>query len=89
MIFIYPAFVGMSVAVAQLARQRGYSGLWWFIIATILPIISIFLVFMLKKKTRTKHRPEPEWARQRLPNDKVLYTAGEVGAVDKGDKVTG
>ncbi len=83
MIFIYPAFIGMSVAVAQLARQRGYSGLWWFIIATILPIISIFLVFMLKKKVKAKQRPEPEWARQRLPDDKVLYKAGEADVVDK------
>ncbi len=81
MIFIYPAFIGMSVAVAQLARQRGYSGLWWFIIATILPIISIFLVFMLKKKVRTKQRTEPDWAKQHLPNDKVLYSANKVDNV--------
>jgi cytochrome bd-type quinol oxidase subunit 2 len=77
MIFVYPAFIGMSVAVAQLARQRGYSGLWWFIIATLLPIISIFLVFMLKKKERRKSRPEPNWAKQKLPNDRVIYSSGE------------
>jgi hypothetical protein len=74
MIFIYPVFIGMSLAIAQLARQRGYSARWWFLIATVLPVISIFMVFMLKKKTRTKVNIEPEWAKQRLPNDKILYT---------------
>jgi hypothetical protein len=72
MLLIYPAFLGMSVAVAELARQRGYSGRWWFLISTLLPIISIFILFMLKKKER-KPRKTPKWAEQRPVNDRVLY----------------
>jgi hypothetical protein len=74
MILIYPVFIGMSLAIAQVARQRGYSARWWFLIATILPVISIFMVFMLKKKERTRVNIEPEWAKQQMPHDKVLYS---------------
>lgn len=74
MILIYPVFIGMSLAIAQVARHRGYSARWWFLIATLLPVISIFLVFMLKKKVRTRVNTEPKWAKQQMPNDKVLYS---------------
>lgn len=77
MILIYPVFLGMSLAIAQVARQRGYSARWWFLIATVLPVISIFMVFMLKKKERTRVNVEPQWAKQQMPNDKVLYNRSE------------
>jgi hypothetical protein len=73
MLLIYPVFLGMSVAVAELARQRGYSGRWWFLISTLLPIVSIFILFMLKKKER-KPSKTPKWAEQQPTNDKVLFT---------------
>jgi hypothetical protein len=67
----------MSLAIAQLASQRGHSARWWFLIATLLPVISILMVFMLKKKVRTKINIEPDWAKQHIPSDKVLYSKQE------------
>jgi heme/copper-type cytochrome/quinol oxidase subunit 2 len=74
MILIYPVFIMMSLAIAQLARQRGYSARWWFLIATVLPVISILLVFLVKKRKRTRVNIEPEWAKQHIPQDKVLFS---------------
>jgi hypothetical protein len=54
MIMIYPVFLGMSVAVAQMAHYRGYSARWWFLISLLLPIISIFIVMLLKKKEKAQ-----------------------------------
>jgi hypothetical protein len=73
-LLIYPVFCGMSIAIAELAKQRGYSARWWFLISLILPIISIFIVLMLKKKEHSL-KPIPKWAKQQLPNDKVLYSS--------------
>jgi hypothetical protein len=50
MVIIYPVFVGMAFAQAQLAHSRGYSSRWWFLIALLLPIISIPFMFFLKDK---------------------------------------
>jgi hypothetical protein len=74
MILIYPVFILMSLAVAQLARQRGYSARWWFLVATVLPVISIFMVFLFKKKKRTRVNIEPDWAKQHIPEDKVIFS---------------
>jgi hypothetical protein len=71
MFIIYPVFLGMSVAVAQMAHHRGYSARWWFLIATLLPIISIFIVFFLKKKEKARtgfHAPV-----DMETHDKVLF----------------
>jgi hypothetical protein len=54
MFLIYPVFLGMSVAVAQMAHHRGYSARWWFLIATLLPVLSIFIVLFLKKKEKAQ-----------------------------------
>lgn len=50
MILIYPVFIGISVVTAQFAREKGYSGKWWFIIGTLLPVISLLILFALKRK---------------------------------------
>ncbi len=50
MLLIYPVFIGMALAQAQLAHIRGYSSRWWFLIGIVLPIISIPVLFFLKKK---------------------------------------
>jgi hypothetical protein len=50
MIMIYPVFIGMALAQAQLAHSRGYSSRWWFLIGMVLPIISIPFTFLLKDK---------------------------------------
>ena len=68
---IYPVFIWMAVPVAQMARQRGYSGRWWFLIGLLLPILSIFMVRMLKQKQKIERplpfpQPEPKV-------DKILY----------------
>jgi cytochrome bd-type quinol oxidase subunit 2 len=71
MVLIYPVFLGMSVAVAQMAHHRGYSARWWFLIATALPIISIFIVLFLKKKEKERtgyHAPVDN-----TNHDKVLF----------------
>jgi hypothetical protein len=73
MVLIYPVFVLISLAIAQLARQKGYSARWWFLIGILLPVVSIFIVFLLKKKPRTRVSIEPDWAKQHLPDDTVLF----------------
>lgn len=70
---IYPVFMWMAVPVAQFARQRGYSGRWWFLIALVLPIISIFLVRMLKPKQKLE-RPLPFPEELPREKDKVLFS---------------
>lgn len=71
MLLIYPVFLGMSVAVAQMAHHRGYSARWWFLIASLLPIISIFIVLFLKKKEKAQSGYYAPVNREN--NDKVLF----------------
>ncbi len=47
---IYPVFIGMSVVTAQYAREKGYSGRWWFLIASLAPLVSLLVLFLLKRK---------------------------------------
>ena len=72
-LLIYPVFIWMAVPVAQMARQRGYSGRWWFLIGILLPIVSIFIVRMLKPKQKLE-RPLPFPAEISRSEDKVLYS---------------
>jgi hypothetical protein len=73
MILIYPVFVLMSLAAAQLARQKGYSARWWFLITLVLPVLGMFILFGLKRKPRTRISVEPDWAKQQIPHDTVLF----------------
>lgn len=47
---IYPVFIGISVVTAQYAREKGYSGRWWFLIASLAPVVSLLVLFLLKRK---------------------------------------
>jgi hypothetical protein len=69
---IYPVFIGIAIAVAELARQRGYSGRWWFVIALILPIISIFILLLFPSKTPRKKHINPKW-KNTPTTDKVIF----------------
>jgi hypothetical protein len=69
---LYPVFIWMAVPVAQMARQRGYSGRWWFLIGILLPIVSIFMVRMLKQKEKIV-RPLP-FSTTDHKEDRVLYS---------------
>lgn len=53
MAIIYPVFIGMAVAQAQLAHAKGYSARWWLAIGLLLPIISLPVLFLLKKKEKS------------------------------------
>lgn len=68
---IYPVFVGIALAQAQLAHSRGYSSRWWFLIGILLPILSLPVLFLLKKKEVKRtgyHAPVVNEVK-----DKVLY----------------
>jgi hypothetical protein len=69
---VYPVFVGISIAVAELARQRGYSGRWWFFISLVLPIISIFILMLMPSKTPRKRSINPKW-KNTPSTDKVIF----------------
>jgi hypothetical protein len=73
MLLIYPVFIWMAVPVAQMARQRGYSGRWWFLIGVLLPVVSIFIVRLLKPKQKLE-RPLPFPVEPPRKEDKVLYS---------------
>lgn len=47
---IYPVFIGISVVTAQYAREKGYSGRWWFLISSLAPVVSLLVLFLLKRK---------------------------------------
>jgi hypothetical protein len=71
MILIYPVFIGMALATAQLAHQKGYSTRYWFLYALILPILSTIILLFLKKrpmKISGFHAPV-----MNENKDKVLY----------------
>ena len=51
-IIIYPVFIGMALATAQLAHQKGYKARWWLLFGLVLPIISTIILFILKKKPK-------------------------------------
>ncbi len=71
MIIIYPVFIGIALAEAQLAHTKGYSARWWFLIGLLLPVVSLPVLFWLKKKEKPAtgyHAPV-----ERANADKVLF----------------
>lgn len=69
---IYPVFIGMGIATAELAREKGYKGRWWFLLGTLVPLISTGVLFLLKNR---KVQQQQVITAQELPahNDKILY----------------
>jgi len=43
-------YIGIAFATCQLANQKGYSKRWWFFIGLLSPIVSLSILFLLKKK---------------------------------------
>jgi hypothetical protein len=71
MLLIYPVFIGIALAQAQLAHSKGYSARWWFLIGIGMPIISLlFMVFLKQKEKKYSafHAPVVNEIK-----DKVLY----------------
>lgn len=75
MILIYPVFIGIATATAQLAHSRGRSARWWFFISLLLPIVSLPVLFMLKKKEESTTGVYEKVVYQH--GDKVLYKKEE------------
>jgi hypothetical protein len=71
-IIIYPVFIGMGVATAELARQKGYKARWWFLFGTLIPLLSTIILFMLKNK-RQHESSNPITQPNVTHNDKILY----------------
>ena len=69
MVIIYPVFIVMAFATAQLAHQKGYRARWWLLFGMILPIISSIVLLTLKKKPRRQtgfHAPVNNENKDRL-----------------------
>lgn len=68
---IYPVFIGIAVATAELARSKGYRGRWWFFVSLVLPLIPALILFMLKPSSKPQAKDV-----EMLPPlkaDKILY----------------
>jgi len=71
LIIIYPVFIGIALATAQLAHQKGYKARWWLLFSLVIPVISTIILFTLKKKEKSLtgfHAPV-----NNENSDKVLY----------------
>ena len=71
MIIIYPVFIGIALATSQLAHDKGYSMRWWFLTGLLLPVISLPVLFLLKKKKKSPSRFHGTVVNEN--KDKVLY----------------
>jgi hypothetical protein len=73
MILIYPVFVGIAIATAELARQKGYRGRWWFLLGLIFPVFSILVLFLLKAKSAPAETSTLIPETNAVHHDKILY----------------
>lgn len=73
MILIYPVFVGIAIATAELARQKGYRGRWWFLLGLLFPVLSILVLFLLKAKSAPVETSTLIPETDAVHNDKILY----------------
>ena len=73
MVIIYPVFIGIALVTAQLAHDKGYSGRWWLLLGFVIPIFSLLVLFMLKRKQNVK--PLSRFYEKIAPEqkDKVLF----------------
>ncbi len=70
-IIIFPVFIGIALATAQLSYEKGYSARWWFLGGLFFPIISFLVLFALKSKPKSNkgyHAPV-----DMVNKDKVLF----------------
>lgn len=72
MLLIYPVFVGMGIATAELAREKGYKGRWWFLLGSLVPLVSTIVLFMMKRK-ETPRVSSPIAQSEAAHSDKILY----------------
>lgn len=72
MLLIYPVFVGMGIATAELAREKGYKGRWWFLLGSLVPLVSTIVLFMMKRK-ETPRVSSPIVQPEAAHSDKILY----------------
>jgi hypothetical protein len=68
---IWPVFVGIAVASAQLAHEKGYLARWWFLYSLILPIFTLGILFLMKKREKQYSKYHRKIVYEH--NDKVLY----------------
>jgi len=68
---VFPPILGIAVVTAELARSKGYKGRWWFLIGFVLPLFSLFILFVLPNIKQVT----PNINSENTPthNDKVLY----------------
>ncbi len=71
-ILIYPVFIGMGIATAELAREKGYKGRWWFLLGTLVPLISTGILFLLKPRIRVDES-SVNTTEEPTHTDKILY----------------
>jgi hypothetical protein len=69
---IYPVFIGMGIATAELAREKGYKGRWWFLLGMLVPLISTGVLFLLKSRIRVDES-EGNTTEEPTHSDKILY----------------
>lgn len=72
MLLIYPVFIGMGIATAELAREKGYKGRWWFLLGSLIPVVSTMVLFMMKRKDAPRVS-SPIVQSEHVQNDKILY----------------
>lgn len=73
MVIIYPVFVGMAVATAELARDKGYKGRWWFLLALIIPLFSAIVLLLMKRKGQASGHSTLLPQTNATHTDKILY----------------
>lgn len=67
---IYPVFIGIGIATAELARDKGYKGRWWFLASLVIPLLPTFILLGLKAR---KQKAVKELIIAPTHHDKILY----------------
>lgn len=73
MVIIYPVFIGIAVATAELARDKGYKGRWWFLLALIIPVFSAIVLLLMKRKGQSNDSSTLIPQTNVSHSDKILY----------------
>lgn len=73
MVIIYPVFIGIAVATAELARDKGYKGRWWFLLALLIPVFSAIALMLMKRKEPANGHSTLIPQTDAPHSDKILY----------------